>query len=247
MLRSPQLGCQPFVRATEFHFDCPSRLADTLSQAEARELELVCADGLSDGDWIMVTVRVAEDATCLAGRVVAREGTDGTFGVEFAEHDWRRLLDFAARKTTRVPDPQSRQTPPCSVCPPCDANVLIVHDDPTVADMLGRMLGSHGFCATWVSTPGEALEALRAKKVDLVLAEWSPRGMAGQEFCAELKSQCVSCATPRPSLVFLACPSARAERPVALEAGADDFVVLPFRWRELDARLLSLLHRPAAP
>lgn len=234
------------MRATEFHFPCRGSLAEALARAEARELELSCADGLSDGDWLMVTVRVAEDATCLAGRVIAREGQGAPFGVEFAEHDWHHLRALAAEPAAAPQNPRTRQTPPCSVCPPCDANVLIVHDDPTVADMLGRMLGFHGFCATWVSTPAEAFDALPDKKVDLVLADWSPRGMAGHEFCAELTSHCQALAMRRPSLVFLACPSARAQRPLALEAGADDFVVLPFRWRELDARLLSLLHRPTA-
>lgn len=241
------------MRATEFFFDCPSTLAATLAQAEGRELALQCAEGLAEGDWLMVTVRVAEDATTLAGRVVLREGREGThppgepwFGVEFAEHDWEHLVSFAAADRGPASRPVSRQSTPCSVCPPCDSTVLIVHDDAAVADMLRRMLGSHGFCATWVESPREALETLAAHKVDLVLADWMPNDMTGHEFCSELLRQCHARAMRRPPVVFLACPSARADRSAALRAGADDFVVLPFRWRELDARLLSLLHRSAA-
>lgn len=237
------------MRATEFHFDCRSSLAQALARAPGRELELSYAEGLAEGDWLMVTVRVPKAATCLAARVVLRESPKGAsaerarYGVEFAEHDWERLLSLAALDEPDRSEPPSRQTPPCTVGPPSNTNVLVVHDDPEVAGVLRRMLGSHGFCATWVSGPHEALDFLLHHKVDLVLADWMPRGMAGQEFCAALHDECVSCATRRPPLVFLACPSARADRQTALQAGADDFVVLPFRWRELDARLLSLLHR----
>lgn len=241
------------MRATEFFFDCPSTLAATLAQAEGRELALEQSEGLAEGDWILVTVRVAEEATTLAGRVVLREGREAAgstnapwFGVEFAEHDWEHLLSFAAAERGPASRPVSRQSPPCSVCPPCDTTVLVVHDDAAVADMLRRMLGNHGFCACWAANPREALETLAATKVDLVLADWMPHGMTGNEFCAELLRQCHGRALRRPPVVFLACPSARADRSAALRAGADDFVVLPFRWRELDARLLSLLHRSVA-
>lgn len=232
------------MRATEFHFDCRSTLADLLATADGRELDLSCADGLAEGDWLLVTFRVPNDATCLAARVVLRDSGGGHthFGVEFAEHDWERLLTFAAVDTAERSAPPSRQTPLCSVCPPSDTHVLIVHDDPAVADVLGRMLSCHGFRTTWVSTAREAFDSLHAERVDLVLADWS-HGTAGQEFCAELTSHCSSCDTRRPPVVFLACPSARADRPTALKAGADDFVVVPFRWKELDARLLSLLRR----
>lgn len=235
------------MRATEFHFDCRNSLGRALARAEGRELELIRADGLAENDWLMVIVRVPSATTCLAARVVVREvprGARGTrirYGVEFAEHDWERLLSLAALDEADRAEPSGRQTPPCPVKPPSNTNVLVVHDDPDVAGVLRKMLGSHGFRATWVSGPHEALDSLRRQKVDLVLADWMPRGMPGQEFCAALRKECAAVATP--PVLFLACPSARADRQAALRAGAGDFVVLPFRWRELDARLLSLLHR----
>lgn len=237
------------MRATEFHFDCSSSLGRALARAEGRELELTCAEGLAENDWLMVIVRIPSAATCLAARVVVREAPRGSpeprarYGVEFAEHDWERLLALAALDEADRSEPSGRQTPPCSVGPPSDANVLVVHDDPEVAGVLRKMLGSHGFRATWVSGPHEALDSLRRQKVDLVLADWMPRGMPGLEFCAALRSECASSTASRPPILFLACPSARADRQAALRAGAGDFVVLPFRWSELDARLLSLLHR----
>lgn len=238
------------MRATEFLFECRRSLAATLAQADGRELLLEHPEGLAEGDWLMVTVRVPDDATCLAGRVVIHEGraADGAsaWGVEFAEHDWDRLVAFAAPQSGDGATPKSSQTAPCSICPPCDTNVLVVHDDPAVAELLRRMLANHGFCASWVSTLEEALIAVENLKVDLVLADWIPVPTAGQDFCAELDRHCRAQGRRRPPLVFLACPSARGDRARALQAGADDFVVLPFRWRELDARLLSLLHRAAS-
>lgn len=231
------------MRSTEFLFDRRGTLASLLARAEGCELALSCTDGLKEGDWLLVTIRVPKDTTCLPARVITREGSDSTLGLEFTEHDWEYLLDFAAPDTVDPDDRESRQTPPCTVCPPSDTNVLIVHDDATVADLIARMLGKSGFIATWVSTPEEALDTLRARRVDLVLSDWMPRGMAGHEFCDRLANQCATCAASRPPIVFLACPSARGDRTAALRAGASDFVVLPFRWHELDARLLSLLHR----
>jgi DNA-binding response OmpR family regulator len=116
--------------------------------------------------------------------------------------------------------------------------VLLVHDDPEVAALLDRMLRQSGFSVTLATSPREAMARLSAKGTQIVLADWNPEDADAAELCALLKRPSKG---PRPSLVYLACPSCRADRDRALAAGADDFVVLPFRWRELGVRLLSLV------
>ncbi len=227
------------MRRTAFHFECRDSLAELLARAEGHELPLSCCGALVDGDWLLVAFTVGGVTASFPGRVVRVAVPEGTAThVEFAEHDWQRLLELADGEPPESVPPPSRQTPPESITPPPGTEVLLVHDDPEVAALLDRMLRQSGFSVTLASSPREAAERLSTKSAQIVLADWNPDGATAAELCALVKRPSEA---PPPSLVYLACPSCRADRERALAAGADDFVVLPFRWRELGLRLLSLV------
>jgi PleD family two-component response regulator len=188
---------------------------------------------------LLVNISVGDVTASLPGRVVRGGASEGArVRVEFGEHDWQRLLELADGAPPESVPPPSRQTPPESVTPPPGTEVLLVHDDPEVAALLDRMLRQSGFSVTLAASPREAVTCLSSKSPQIVLADWDPNDPEAAELCALLKRPSEA---PRPSLVYLACPSCRADRDRALAAGADDFVVLPFRWRELGVRLLSLV------
>ncbi len=227
------------MRRTAFQFECKDSLAELLAHAEGHELPLSCCDALADGDWLLVNFSVGDVTASLPGRIVrSREAEGAKVRVEFGDHDWQRLLELADGAPPESVPPPSRQTPPESITPPPGTEVLLVHDDPEVAALLDRMLRQSGFSVTLASSPREAVTRLSTTSPHIVLADWNPDDAEGAELCARLKRPSEA---PRPSLVYLACPSCRADRERALAAGADDFVVLPFRWRELGVRLLSLV------
>jgi two-component system, OmpR family, alkaline phosphatase synthesis response regulator PhoP len=227
------------VRKTAFHFECRESLADLLARADGHELPLSAADELVDGDWLLVSFALDEQRLSLAGRVVEHTTPEGSrFGVELAEHDFERLLGWVDDEAPDSEVPPSRQTRPEAVTPPPGTEVMVVHDDADVVLLLTQMLRQSGFSVAQATTSRDAIAQLESSNPHIVLADWSPGGAGSAELCRALAAR-----PRRPSLVFLACPSCRGDRERALEAGADDFVVLPFRYRELGVRLLSLVQR----
>jgi CheY-like chemotaxis protein len=227
------------VRKTAFHFECRESLAELLASAEGHELPLSSSDGLAEGDWLLVGFSLGELTMSLPGRVVEHDGSHGRrFAVELAEPDFERLHAWTDDEPPESVAPPSRQTAPESVTPPPGTQVMVVHDDADVASLLTRMLEQSGFVVSQAATSRDAIARLDASNPHIVLADWSPSAEETQALCSALATR-----SKKPSLVFLACPSCRGDRERALEAGADDFVVLPFRYRELGVRLLNLVQR----
>ncbi len=226
------------MRKTAFHFECQESLAKLLARADGHELPLSCSKELVDGDWLLVGFSVAGVTASLPGRVV-RNSDDAELCVEFSEREWERLLELAACEEAESQPPPSRQTPPETATPPPGTEVLLVNDDPEVSSLLSRMLRQSGFSVTCAASADEAGTHARRTRPHIVLADWDPTDPSGSALTDVLAPK----GGKKPSLVFLACPSRRADRERALAAGADDFVVLPFRWRELGVRLLSLAER----
>lgn len=227
------------MRKTAFHFECRESLAELLARADGHELPLSATDGLADGDWLLVGFSLGELDMSLPGRVVEHDGTAGRhFAVELSEPDFERLLTWTDEDAPESVAPPSRQTAPENVTPPPGTKVMVVHDDIDVASLLTRMLEQSGFAVAQAANPRDAIAQLESSSPHIVLADWSPSAEDTQALCRALSER-----SQRPSLVFLACPSCRGDRERALEAGADDFVVLPFRYRELGVRLLNLVQR----
>jgi two-component system response regulator RegX3 len=112
--------------------------------------------------------------------------------------------------------------------------LLLVEDDPTISGPLIEGLRREGFEVTHAQTGAEALAAGPA---DLVLLDLGLPDLEGRVVCQELRSR-----GPVPIIVVTA-RGAEIDRVTLLELGADDYVVKPFGFRELVARIRAVLRR----
>ena len=106
--------------------------------------------------------------------------------------------------------------------------ILIVEDDDTIADPLARGLAREGFTVERVATGASALGAAPA---DLVLLDLGLPDVDGYEMCRRLR---VASDVP---IIVITARGEEVDRVIGLELGADDYVVKPFGFRELVARI----------
>ncbi|MGZ2407754.1 response regulator transcription factor [Rhizobium ruizarguesonis] len=120
---------------------------------------------------------------------------------------------------------------------PNQAHILIVEDDPAIADMLVDLVRSSGFEASSVES-GAAMDRMMARQqFDLIVLDAMLPGEDGFSICRRLRASC-----PVPILMLTALQE-DIDRILGLELGADDYVTKPFNSRELLARIKSILRR----
>jgi two-component system, OmpR family, phosphate regulon response regulator OmpR len=117
--------------------------------------------------------------------------------------------------------------------------ILLVEDDPRLAEMLLEYLGQAGFGVTVASLGATALERLNEAQYDAVILDLMLPDMDGLEVCRRLRAQ-----GDTPVLMLTARGDA-VDRIVGLELGADDYLPKPFEPRELLARLRAIVRRRA--
>ena len=115
--------------------------------------------------------------------------------------------------------------------------VLVVDDDPALAEMLGIVLRTEGFEPSFVADGDRAMTAFRATKPDLVLLDLMLPGIDGIDVCRQIRSES---GTP---IVMLTARSDTIDVVLGLECGADDYIVKPFKPKELVARMRARLRR----
>lgn len=116
--------------------------------------------------------------------------------------------------------------------------LLIVEDDEKTSAALKRGLESEGFSASLAATGEEGFFLLNSEKFDLVVLDWMLPGRDGVEILKLLRAR----GTKTPVLLLTARDSVE-DRVLGLESGADDYLVKPFAFAELVARIRSLLRR----
>src|SRR5215213_11692505 len=123
--------------------------------------------------------------------------------------------------------------------------VLIVEDDPDIAEGLRYNLEREGFAAVVAETGEKGLAAAFDKDGPpaLVLLDLMLPGMSGTELCRRLRQEP---ATRRTPVIILTARGSESERVAGLELGADDYVTKPFSVRELIARVRAVLRRAGA-
>jgi two-component system KDP operon response regulator KdpE len=124
---------------------------------------------------------------------------------------------------------------------PPTISVLVVDDDPAFRLGLRASLKTSGYCTDVVRNAEEALEYVRERPVDIVLLDINMPGMGGVEACRRIRA-----AAPQAGIIMLTVRDTEDDKVLALEAGADDYVTKPFHFRELVARLRSVLRRIGA-
>ncbi len=117
----------------------------------------------------------------------------------------------------------------------------MVDDDTALAEMLGIVLRGEGFDPVFCADGAGALEAFRATRPDLVLLDLMLPGKDGIEVCRQIRSES---GTP---IVMLTAKSDTVDVVLGLESGADDYVVKPFKAKELVARVRARLRRSEDP
>ncbi|HEY0818460.1 MAG TPA: two-component system response regulator CreB [Rhizobacter sp.] len=115
--------------------------------------------------------------------------------------------------------------------------VLIVEDEPGIADTLQYALRTDGFEPAWAATGEEALSQFKAQPPSLVVLDVGLPDASGFEVFKRLRE------VADVPVVFLTARSDEIDRVVGLELGADDYVAKPFSPRELVARVRSILRR----
>jgi two-component system response regulator MprA len=118
--------------------------------------------------------------------------------------------------------------------------ILVIEDEPAIADLLRRGLIYEGY-GVEVAADGEAgLAAARDRPPDLVLLDLMLPGIDGLSVCRRIRA-----AGDTPILILTA-KDAVPDRVTGLDAGADDYMVKPFSFDELLARIRALLRRRTA-
>lgn len=118
-----------------------------------------------------------------------------------------------------------------------NGRVLVVDDDPSLAEMLGIILQGEGLEVTFCATGDQALQAFRDAKPDVVLLDVMLPGIDGVEVCRQIRGEAT---TP---IVMLTARTDTVDVVLGLESGADDYITKPFKPQELVARVRARLRR----
>ncbi len=124
--------------------------------------------------------------------------------------------------------------------------ILIVEDDPDIAQLVARYLEKAGFTTEIASSGRDALQAVGVRPPDLLVLDLMLPQIDGLEVCRMLRAGAATSALP---IIMLTARAEESERIVGLELGADDYLAKPFSPGELVARVRALLRRArrAAP
>jgi len=115
--------------------------------------------------------------------------------------------------------------------------ILLIEDEPAVADVVVFALREAGFEIEAVGSLREGKQSLERAPVDLLILDLGLPDGDGIDFCRELRQ------SSRLPVLMLSCRDSEIDRVLGLEIGADDYVVKPFSPRELAARARSILRR----
>jgi two-component system OmpR family response regulator len=116
--------------------------------------------------------------------------------------------------------------------------VLVVEDEPKLAALIARGLREEGWPTDVASTGDDALWMARATPYDVVVLDVMLPGMDGFTVCSRLRSAGIW--TP---VLFLTARGTVADRVAGLDGGGDDYLIKPFSFPELFARLRALTRR----
>lgn len=116
--------------------------------------------------------------------------------------------------------------------------ILVIDDDPAVTSVLRRGLSYEGFAVDTAGSGAEGLEIARERPPDLVILDIMMPGMDGLEVLSRLRA-----ADEGLPVLFLTAKDAPADQIQGLQRGADDYVIKPFVFGILLARVQALLRR----
>lgn len=120
---------------------------------------------------------------------------------------------------------------------PTRGSILVVDDDSSLAEMLSIVLRQEGFESRVVTRGDDALDAFRGFRPDLVLLDLMLPGKDGIDVCKEIRAE------SGVPIVMLTAKGDTVDVVLGLESGADDYIVKPFKPKELIARIRARVRR----
>lgn len=116
--------------------------------------------------------------------------------------------------------------------------ILVIEDDPAVAEALVEGISTERFSVRWESTGGAGVAFARDHSPQLVVLDVRLPDGSGFDFCRQIRQLGL-----RMPILMLTVQSDEVDKVLGLEMGADDYLTKPYRLRELIARIRSLLRR----
>jgi DNA-binding response OmpR family regulator len=123
------------------------------------------------------------------------------------------------------------------------SQILVVEDDPDIAELIGHYLEKAGHQVTRMSSGTMVMPHLRSAGADLVILDLMLPGMDGLLVCQAMRNDAHTADVP---VIMLTARGEEADRIAGLELGADDYVTKPFSPKELVARVAARLRRTPA-
>src|SRR5215468_3363088 len=120
------------------------------------------------------------------------------------------------------------------------ARVLVVEDDPDIAQLVAHYLEKAGFTAEITPSGRDALTSIAARPPDLLVLDLMLPQVDGLEICRTIRGNDATAGVP---IIMLTARAEESDRIVGLEIGADDYLAKPFSPGELVARVRALLRR----
>jgi len=118
--------------------------------------------------------------------------------------------------------------------------ILLVEDEPAIAEPLAETLTREGFHLEVAGTAADALQKAAGVRPDLILLDLMLPDGSGFDVCREVRRD------SQVPIIMLTARGDETDRIIGLELGADDYVVKPFSAREVTARVRAVLRRTAA-
>jgi DNA-binding response OmpR family regulator len=119
-----------------------------------------------------------------------------------------------------------------------DKHILLVEDDPDIADLLDLHLSDEGYAVDTVDDGDEGLERALECSYDLVVLDIMLPGTDGFDICRRLRQE--KCHTP---ILMVTAKTEEVDKVLGLELGADDYITKPFSIREVLARVKAIFRR----
>ena len=136
--------------------------------------------------------------------------------------------------------------PPSAAADTARAHVLVVDDDEPITAALRRALEYEGLRVSIARDGYTALELVRREPPDLVVLDVMLPGLSGIEVCEKMRAEGIGAQTAPVLVLMLTARDATSDRVRGLDVGADDYLVKPFAYEELLARVRALLRRRPA-
>lgn len=116
--------------------------------------------------------------------------------------------------------------------------ILLAEDDPKIASLLIQLLSKDGYQVDHAKDGEEALMYFQINTYELIILDWMMPYLSGIEVCAKLRQENYT-----GGILMLTAKDTLDDKVVGLEVGADDYLVKPFEYRELKARIIALARR----